>query len=284
MGAFLFPTIKSLGSIPGVAAGARLTAKIPTTGKKYGFFLRGKTAGGVDLTAAQLNADVGDIIIRVNGEPKIEASCTELLMIQQYFGAAFVGNNVSGIIPIWLYPPDLATWDERKALGWGMNGVQSVTMEVSILGVAQLSTLELWELSSDEDEVMGTHLMIRRFPHTFAATGDQDISDLVNNQPDMAYKCVFIQKPGTSTITKVTCKVNNQLVYDQVPEPLNNVINQYGEHQVQAGYYCLDFAKIEDLRGMLPMKNITDYRQTITWATAAPNNYQMIAILYKGLK
>lgn len=283
MQTFMFPTRKTLGAIPGVAAGALLTAKIPVTGKKYGFFLIGKTAGGVLLTAAQLKADIGDIVVRVNGEPFIEASATQLLVIQKYFGDSDVAGNVAGVVPIFLYPRDLATYEERKALAWGTVGLTSITLEVKITGVAQLASLELFEYSSDENEVLGTHMRIRRYPHTFATTGAQDISDLTNNQPDMAYRALIIEK-NTADITNASCRVNNAMVYDQVPECLNDVLNEDGGRKAQAGYYVMDFGNIRDLRGMLPMKDITDFRQQIVWATNAPTNYNIIALQFKGLK
>ena len=280
---FMFPTVRSLGSIAGVAAGAKLTAKIPAMGVKHGFFLRCKTAGGVDLTAAQIKADLGDVIIRLKGEPKIEASATELLIIQKYFGDANVAGNIAGILPIFLTPRDLSTWQERKALAWGMADVDSCTIEINVVGVAQLASLELFEYATDEVQNLGTHLTIRRFPNAFSTTGVQDISDLVNNTPDMAYRALFIQV-NTATITDLTCKVNNQLVYDHVPPALNDVLNEDGCRKAQATHYCVDFGRIRDLAGMLPMKNVTDFRVSPTWATNAPASYNIIGLIYKGLK
>jgi len=281
----MFPTIRSLGSIAGVAAGAKLTAKIPPTGVKHGFFLRCKTSGGADLTAEQIKADLGDIIVRIKGEPKIEASATELLMIQKYFGDANVAGNISGVLPIFLTPRDLATYQERKALAWGMANVDSVTIEINVVGVAQLASLELFEYATDEDNVnLGTHLTIRRFPNSFSTTGVQDIADLVNNTPDMAYRTLFIQKPGSSTITDLTVKVNGTLVYDHIPEPINDVLNEDGNRKAQTRYYGIDFSRIRDLAGMLPMKDVTDFRVSPTWATAAPTSFNIIGIIYKGLK
>ncbi len=281
---FMFPTVRSLGTVPGVAAGAKLNVKIPPSGVKHGFFLICKTAGGVALTAAQIKADLGDIIIRIKGETKIEASATELLIIQKYFGDANVAGNVSGVLPIFLTPRDLATYQERKALAWGMSGIDSITMEINVVGVAQLATLELFEYATDEQNVaLGTHLTIRRFPNAFATTGVQEVSDLLNNVPDMAYRTLFIQK-NTATITGVSVKVNNSLAYDNVAEPLNDVLNEDGNRKAQSTHYAIDFSRNRDLSGMLPMKGITDFRVSVTWATNAPTSYSIIGLIYKGLK
>lgn len=280
---FLFPTFKDLGTLPGIAAGAKINVTIPPNGKKYGWALHCTGAGG-DLTVAQIKNDIGKIIIRVNGQPLWEATATELLMLQQAMGAAIVNNNVAGVLPILITPQDLPLWSDRKTFGWGMQGINAVTMEINLTsGLATLTGLELWEYSSDEVQSMGTHMQFREFPRAFSSTGDDNISDLVNNQDDLAYKGFFIQIPGTSTITKVSVKLNNQLVYDQVAPVINQVFGQYGQHQLQTGWYFVDFSMIRDLSGMLPMKGVTDFRTTITWATAAPTSYVIKALLYKGL-
>jgi hypothetical protein len=282
---FSFPTIRSLGSIAGVANGAFLTADIPNRGTHYGVFLRGRTAAGVLLTPAQLNADIDLITLRINGEPKIELTCTEALMLQQHYGAADSADNVNGIVPIPLHPRNLATWQEKRALAWGMKDVRSFTIEINLAAaLAQLSSLELWTLSSDEERNLGTHVLVRRFGQNYASTGEHEITSLLKDTAEIAYKSLFINKPGASTITAVSVKADGVLVYDRVPEELNQVIIEDGKQQVQTGYYPVCFDSNGDLSGMLSMAGIKDFRPQVTWATAAPNSYMIIAEIYAGLK
>lgn len=282
---FLFPTSKNLGMVAGIAASALCTFAVPPIGKKYQYFLRCTSSGGSLLTVNQMINDISKVTVRVNGEPRIEASAQELLMMQKEFGDCDNVGNVVGVLPLFLSARDImASWKHRSTLGWGMQGVNAMTLEIQCSsGLATLANCQIFEISSDEVQPIGTYLAVRQFPHSFAATGDQDISDLVNNQPDMAYKGLFIQIPGSSTIAKVTVKVNNTLIYDQIPPEINQIWNGWGKHIEQSGYYFVDFSKIDDLQGMVPMKGITDFRLTITWATAAPNQYNVLALLYKGL-
>lgn len=285
MPTFTFPTIRKLGSIAGVANGALLTADIPNRGTHYGVFLRGRTSAGVLLTAAELKADIGLITLRIKGEPKVEATATELLMLQKHYGDADVASNVDGVVPVFLYPRNLATWQEKRALAWGMRDVSSFTIEIALAAsLAQLASLELFTLSSDEERNLGTHVMIRRFGLNYASTGDHEVTSLLKDTRDIAYKSLFVNKPGSSTITGVSVKVDGFLVYDNVPEELNKVLIEDGKQKAQSGYYPIAFDKNGDLSGMLSMDGVKDFRPVITWATAAPNAYTILAEIYAGLK
>lgn len=280
-----FPVLKRLGSIRGIANGAVATAEIPARGTHYGIFLYARTSAGVALTAAQMKADIGDIIIRVNGEQKLELSATQLLELQKYYGDAEVAGNISGVIPIFLYPRNLATWIEKALFAYGMANVDSFTIDIKLASsLAQLSTLDLWTYSTDEVRNLGQHIVFRRFPQNFAATGLQEISTLVKEGDDVAYKSLHIEIPGSSVIDYVTLKVDGNLVHDQVPVGLNNVLGEDGKRKEQSGYYTIALDKINDLSGMLSMQDVKDFRQQINWLTAAPNNFNIIAEMIKGLK
>lgn len=282
---FTFPTVRKLGSIAGVANGALLTADIPNRGTHYGIFLRAKTSAGVLLTAAEIKADIGLVTLRIKGEPKIEATSTELLMLQKHYGDADVASNVAGILPIFLTPRNLATWQEKRALAWGMKDVSSFTIEINLAAsLAQLASLELFTLSSDEDRNLGTHVMLRRFGLSHASVSDQEVTSLLKDTQDIAYKALFISKPGSSTISGVSVKVDGSLVYDNVPEELNNVLIEDGNQKAQTGWYPVAFDKNGDLSGMLSMNGVKDFRPVISWATAAPNSYVLLAEIYAGLK
>jgi hypothetical protein len=84
----------------GIASGATATGEIPTNGTHYATYLRCLTAAGVALTRAQIVADIGDIIVRLNGEQIVEASATFLLDLQKYYGDCGNAGNIDGIIPL----------------------------------------------------------------------------------------------------------------------------------------------------------------------------------------
>ncbi len=280
---FISPQVKKLGGMRGIAAGAVTTAEIPAKGTHYEIYLYAKTAGGVALTRAQIIADIGDIILRVNGVQKLELSATQLLDIQKLYGDAEVAGNVDGVIPIFLYPRQLPSWVEKSVFAYGMADVQSFTIDVKITGVAQLSTLELWVATTDEVRPMGQHLMWRRFPQNFPTTGLNEISSLLKDDPTMAYKALHVSFTA-GAIQDASVKVDGVLIHDQIPPNLNQVINEASARKFQAAYYTFAFDKVNDLNGMLKMNNVKDFRQQINWITAAPNNYNIIAEIVTGLK
>ena len=280
---FVAPMLKKLGSVRGIAAGALATAELPAKGTHYGLFLYARTAGAVPLTRAQIIADVGDVIVRVEGEQKFELSSKQILDLQKYYGDSDNAGNIDGVVPIWFYPRGLATWQEKMVYGYGMADVKSFTVDTKITGVAQLSTLDVWTYSTDENRVLGPHLTIRRFPQNFPTTGLQEISSLLKGGSDTAYKALHIEL-NTGTIDYVTCKVDGTLIHDQVPPNLNQIMNEETGRKFQAGYYSLAFDKINDLKGLLPMADVADFRQQINWITAAPGNFSIIAEIVKAGK
>lgn len=269
-------TIKQAGVI-GIAAGAKATARIPCTGTHYALFLRCLTAGGVALTRAQMIADVGNIILRINGKQILEATATFLLDRQKYYTDSISAGNVSGIIPIFFTLPHLESDPERRVLGWGMQGVDSFEVEVNILGVAQLATMEVYSEVSDEVRAFGRHIRIRKFPNVYALTGLQEVNNLAREDGLVDYVALHIETPGAAVISKVTVKVNNVSIIDNEPSDMNQVRLEFAKRNPQALYHHIDFGLRDDLGSVLPMAGVTDFRQELTWATAAPNNYNIYA-------
>src|SRR3989338_3070994 len=253
-------TIKQANVI-GIAAGAKATARIPTTGTHYALFLRCLTAAGVALTRAQMIADVGNIVVRINGKQILEGTATFFLDRQKYYSDAVNADNVSGIIPIFFPLPSLESDPERRVLGWGMLGVDSFEVEVNILGVAQLASMEVYSEVSDEQRTFGRHIRIRKFPQVFGVTGLQEIQTLAREDGAVDYLALHIETPGASTITKTSVKVNNVSIIDQEPIDMNQVRLEAAYRNPQAGYYHIDFGLRNDLRAVLPMAGVTDRRQ-----------------------
>lgn len=282
---YIFPTTRKYGSIPGVANGALLNYEIPNRGTHYNVNMLCKTSAGVLLTAAQIMADIDLVTLYINGAPKMEFTSTELMMLQKHYGDANVAGNVAGVLPIFLYPRNLATWAEKAAMAWGMNDVNSFTISIKLAAsLAQLSSIELSTESTNENRKLGTHLMYRRFGLSFAATGDEEITSLLKDTANMAYKGLFLNIPGSSVISYVSCKVDGTLTYDQVTPAQNQVLLEAGKQKPQSGWFKIAFDVNGDFSGRLSMNGVKDFRPIVTWATAAPNSHIALAEIYAGLK
>lgn len=269
-------------NIRGIAAGAIATGEIPTVGTHYATYLRCLSAAGVALTAAQIKADVGDIIVRINGQQIIEASATFLLDLQKYYGDQIGAGNVDGIIPIVWSRPHLATDQERSIFALGMNGISSFTIDVKVTAVAVLSSIEVLSEVTPEVRGLGQHIRISRFPQSFATTGLQEVTTLPKEGPDVGYLGLHIPYSAGS-ISKVTVKLGGLNIFEDVDPNLAKVLLQKQLRNPQTGYFHVDFARSNDLGGFIPMAGVQDFRQQITWITAAPGNYNIYTERIFGL-
>lgn len=269
-------------SVRGIAAGAIATTEIPTNGTHHALFLRCLTAAGVALTPAEIKADIGDIIIRINGEQIIEASSTFLLDLQKYYGDALNADNVDGIIPIYFIQRHLPTHAGRSVTALGMNDVKSFTVDVKITAVAKLASMEVISEVDPQVRSLGQHLRIMKFPQSFATTGLQEISNLPKFGDNVAYKALHIEK-NAGTFEKVTIKRDGYSIFEDIDPNLNQVLLELNKRNPQASYFHVDFAKNNDLLSLLPMAGVQDFRQQLTWKTAAPTTFNIYAELIHGL-
>lgn len=267
----------------GIAAGAIATGVVPAQGTYYSLFLVAKTALGVALTRAQILADIGNIKCLINGEEIVNCDVQVLLDLQKFYGDQIGAGNVDGIIPIYFQRPHLATDAERSVFALGMLNVNSFTIEAGIDGVLQLSTLEIFAEVTNEARNLGQHIRLLKYPQVFSTTGEQEIATLpFINAPDKAYVAMHIEA-GAGTFKEVTVRVGGNAIFDRVGVNLDKVLLQKFLRNPQTGYYHVDFARSNDLKGMLPMAGIKDFRQTINWITAAPGNYNIFTETIHGL-
>jgi hypothetical protein len=241
------------------------------------------SGAGVALTRAEMIADIGDIVIRIDGTEILTASATFLLDLQKYYGDAVGAGNVNGYIPIYFAPQWLPSFAERSVFALGTRGIGVISVEVNITATAVLSAINVYSEVTPEDRPLGQHIRLKRFPQVFGSTGVQEITTLPKEGNGVAYKALHIQVPGASVVTDATVKIGGNAIYDQVKPGLNDMMLRKELRTAQTDYLHIDFAKNRDLTSFLPMASVQDFRQSITWATAAPNNYNIYAEQIWGL-
>lgn len=275
-------------SVRGIAAGAKATVEIPTTGTHLYLLLRCKTAAGAALTVAQMKAAINLITIRLNGVAKYEGTAKFFLDRQKYYGDAHGAGNVDGIIAIPYIRQHLPTLEGRMVTAWGMQDITSYTVDIDVVTVASLASIEVLSEVDMTPRRLGQHIEIRRHPFNFANTGLDEINSLPRfakpgNLNDSGYLAMHIEA-GNGTFSNVTVKVNNEDYFQEVDPNLNKVYLQSLKRTPQAGYFHIDFARNNNLLSLLPMSGVQDFRQQITWITAAPDNYNVYAETIHGLK
>lgn len=265
-------------SFTGIAAGSVASARAFTRGNIVNFYLRALTGAGVELTRVQMIADISDVVLKVNGIEVISVDITFLLDRQLYMTGAQGGTNVNGIVPIPMALLHLPTAEQRMIPALGTADVNTISFEVTVIGVAQLATLELFtEVDNNPAEAVGQHIRIQRFTRAFAATGIQEISDLpFQDQNVLGILAMHIRHTaGGSVASEITVKRNGLTVIDKLCPNLNQVLLDEGLRTQQATYDTVDFGRHRSLNSLLPMKDTNSLIVEINWTVGAPTTYQI---------
>lgn len=272
-------------NVTGITASSVATARIPTTGTHYGLFLAPLAAGGTAVSVANMKTAIGNMVLRHNGEQIMEGTATFFLDLQKYYHDAYTGAsaNIAGIIPIYFAPSHFNNFEERRLFAVGTQDIQTMTLDLNILSTSNMATINVFSEISPEVRNRGQHIRIKKYPQSFASTGDNEVSTLPLEGPSVAYKALHIElgtNPGV--IALVTVKVGNYAIFDTVGLPLVNVFGQAGRRTQQAAYFTVDFGKNNDISAFLPMIGVQDFRQVINWTTT-PTTYNIYAEEIFGL-
>lgn len=269
-------------NVTGITASSVATAKIPTTGTHYALFLVPKAAGGTAVSVANMKTAIGNMVLRHDGEQIMEGTATFFLDLQKYYGDSFNGGNVAGCIPIAFAPSHFDNFSERQVFAVGTADLKSITLDMNILSTANMATIDVFSEVTPEVRPRGQHRRIKKFPQNFSTTGDQEITTLPLEGATVAYKALHIEA-GSGTFDKVTVKVGNYAIFDQIQVALNQVWLNLTKRTPQTGYYHVDFGRNNDITSFLPMAGVQDFRQVISWITAAPGNFNIYAEQIHGL-
>lgn len=278
----MYTQILKQANVSGISASSVATARIPTTGTHYALYLLPYASGGTPVSVANMKTAIGNIVVRINGEQILEATATFFLDLQKYYGDQANAGNIAGVIPIYFAPSYLATFAERSVFAIGTANVQSFTVDMNILSTTNMATIDVFSDVTNETRNVGQHIRLKKFPQSFATTGDQEIATLPLEGASVAYKALHIEA-GSGTFVRTTVKVGNYSIFDQVPLALNQAILQRSGRKEQTGYFHVAFDKNNDLLSMLPMRGVQDFRVIINWSTAAPTNFNIYAEQIHGL-
>ncbi len=262
----MFTQVKRLAGLQGIAAGQIAVAEIPATGTIYSVYLVPRAAAGGGLTRAQMITDMGNVVLKVNGQAIIDADITSILDRQLFYGMPFANGN----LPLYFFRPGMATDAERSLFALGTQDVDSISIEVNILGVAVLVTCDLYVEVSTELRRLGQHIRFIRYPSTFAAVAQQEITTLPKDDPQLAYLAHHITLGATpGVIGWVTVKVGGNDIHDQVTPAVNGDLLRREGFAQQAAYYSVCYNRSRDLlTGMLPTAGVRDFRLRVNWTTA----------------
>jgi hypothetical protein len=230
-------------SFNSVAAGSTATVEMPTLGIYQELLLTygTGTSGGANQT--NMEAEINEIRLVVNGVVQRRMSAAELFAINQYHGQAVV----TGQLPIFLAEPWRRTAQGEDALGWGMADVGSFVVEVDIDSGASSPTLEISSERVPGSVNMGPIVKWRRHTITIGATGENVISTLPKSDNYLAMHC------ASANIDDVRVSLDGANVYEGTAAQLEHYAEKYGKTW-QSSYFHIDASRDNRVSSVLAMK------------------------------
>lgn len=272
-------------SFQGVATGNLATMELPTGFTYYKTDMVCYDAAGVLIPAANMAAELGNVTIKANGRSFIDQIPASVLLAREaYYNEKNLqaGVNQDGILPLRFAIESFVSLPERSLFAVGSANLNSLTMEVEILGV-NVSRIDVISYKSDEIRDFGTHIAIRRYNRSFTGTGDYDESKLPDSIIDGAYRTLFIDE-GAGAIDNVIVWKDNTRIFEEVPAVLNSLDQLEAGRSPQAGFYILDFGINNTITSRIEMP-MADWRQRIKWnvLAGAPAQFSIYAEMYEGM-
>jgi hypothetical protein len=272
-------------NVVGIAANTVATARIPTSGTHYGLILNCLQAAGTAVTIANMKTAITNIVLRHNGEQIMEGSATFFLDLHKFYMDSYTGGaaNVNGVLPIPFAPQHFNNYEERRLFAVGTSDIQTMTLDITLGTLSTLSSIEVYSEITPEIRPRGQHIRIKKYPQSFATTGEQEISTLPLEGPSVGYKALHVElgtNPGVASYA--TLKVGNYAIHDQIKSAVNTVALNFMRRTPQAAYYHVDLGKNNAITSYLPMAGVQDFRLIVNWTTQ-PTNFNIYAEEIFGL-
>lgn len=287
----MIPVIKQEATKSGMGAGDKVTIDLTAAGVHHALFLDFRKAAAATMTEAEIEADVGKILIKCDGEPKVEILASEAFDLWRYYCAKNGAHTPASVLPIWFIRHNFVRLADRQLMGYGMADVRSFTCEIDITGVVTLASITPRSyIEPDNSRKLGHHLCIRRLTDYFNATGVQQIDKkLPFGQADIGmFAMHFHQGAGAGVFTDVTIKASagegvDSDIYPEMLLDLHNQLLQDCGRTIQTGWFHVDFALTNSPFGYLPLGPLTNLRADINWATNAPLSFPILCEEVRGL-
>jgi len=242
-------------------------------------FLIFRKADGSVLTQAEMLANIGDFVVKIDGKKIIDADFEFMVYLAKKRNGSDGINLPNGLLEIMYQRPDLATDVARELTGWGMKNVKKFTMELEIKGTA-VKQIEAFHRVSPMETLFGTHITVEKSTEDVTGTGKKIYTDMpIDNTANENLLELVVRENG-GTITDTACKVGNVWIKEWSPVFLDRYIDETTRKVEQAGYYTFSFNNNRSPLGLLPLNGVRVFHQHIEWS-AKPTTSQADFFLVK---
>jgi len=285
-------TLKKEATFSGMGAGDKVVLDLNAAGVYHEIMLDCRKAAAATMSEAEIEADIGTIKVKLNGETIQEFTAAQCFDLWRYYYAQYGAHTVASMIPIHFTRPMFNRMIDRSAMGLGMKGVQTLTVEVDIIGVVTLASITPFtKIEPDDSRGPGRHLRIRSLPDYAAAVGLQQVpKKFLTGNPNVALLAAhFDTGAGAATVTNFTLKGSagqgvDVDIFPEITPPLNELLIHDAGRTPQTNWNHIDLCLENDPVGPLNMGRLTGLRLDIVWVTAAPLAWQLLLEEIHGLQ
>ncbi len=252
-----------LPSFSSVAAGATAAIDLPVTDIYHSLRLNYGTSTAGGPTQANMESEITEIRVKVNGVVQRTMSAAQLFALNAYHGIPV--ND--GFLPIYFSEPWRRSAQGEDSLAWGMADVETFQVEVDIAAGATNPTLSATAVKEAASRAMGPIVKWRRFRVPVAAVGVVNVSTLPKNDAYYALHAI------SGNVSDVTVKVDEREVFQATAANASAYYKEQG-FTPQTGYFHVDFAPTGRVADALPMRDargnrVSDFQVDFNMSAAA---------------
>lgn len=255
----------------GVAAGQTATVQLPNSGIYHQVRLQYQTTTAGGATQANMEAEIDEMRVKINGKVQRTLSGAQLFAINAYHGIPVLAGSASirGVLPLYFSEPWRRSAAGEDAGAWGMADVDTFQIEVDINSGATSPQLGLTAVRDRGSRVMGLITKYRRHTINVGATGWIDVPTFPKHDAYWAVHCVSTDIDEVDVIVEGDAYYKNILIPD---------LHDYTEHQgfaAQTGYTHIEFAATTRAHDSLPLRSqdglaFSDFRVDFNMGAATP--------------
>lgn len=270
------PVIKPLqGIVTGIGAGQVATCRLPP-GLTYAEIVVRCTIAGVAATRAELEAMLTTARLTVSGVEKFSVQAIDLIAIAEFYRNGCIGDSGYFVIPF------ERLWSQGIAAqldpNYGTEGESSVVLELTQAAASTIDAINVFARVNPKAELLGSHVILRRFTFNVAATGKFLYPDLPII-PGEHLAALHIKVPVVANLTNVALVTDDVRFLDVPPSLLTQLYqlsNPVRTSQTAKLYVSVDFASRGYDSDTLPVGALKSQVLELDFANAAPGAVTVI--------
>lgn len=278
----------NIGNFDGSAStGSQMQFNPPRKNTYNALYLKCLKSDGAILTGAQIDTEIGDIQLIVNGDQKINLPA-------KFFRALFKARTgfdcPDGYIPILLANDKYVSYQQKVLSSWGMADVTSFQIYATLLTVTNLHTIKVYADVSPVEQPMGLHQCYTyQTSGVIPLNGTLDCTTLATFGADARLQSLFVSNPDTTNIKLVGeyLEANGLINLRQNVTPAESSIANmaFGNDVPTILGTAFRFDSGDDIRTTLEMASINQLRfrcETVTTSSASAT--AVLTFIYEYLR